>query len=504
MSGLRKSAGTLFDISQSLLRNLSFHGLHVRRIRGGNAEVPNHKPLRIGLQEAFWVKPTVRKKAEAAMLDYFYGTRGLQFLIAESMSKNAPVFLENVLKKINGSTDVADVAQSISRYLRFHPVNEFEPFLESLGFKQSEYCNLLPAGKMFLNEDTLLLENHDVLCNYGIGRKKMGKIYKEAIAVFGYGTGVLASKIQAYEDMGLNKSCLSKLMVCSPSILIGDKNVEFANVLEILKSVGLGDNWLVESLSEKESYDWSGVHRALNFLRDIGFHEDELCGLIRKHPRLIFESSGKWTLMLVGFQTKLGSSKSEIRSFFQQLTRIEVETFVANLRRCFLFLKDIEMKTDDIGKIFRSDSLWLGACSLKKTGSLLNNLNAGKKRLCEIILENPEEMKKWTLGSRIQPLPDTGEEIKSKMMKTRFLLDIGYEENSKDMDRAIKNFRGRGSELRERYDFIVSLGLNEKDVREMVKASPQILCQGSEIVKAKVDYLVNKLRTTERRITSWR
>ncbi|XP_010521231.1 PREDICTED: small ribosomal subunit protein S13, mitochondrial [Tarenaya hassleriana] len=55
MLGLRKSSGTLFDIGQSLLRNLSFHGLRVQGIRVGNAEVPNHKPLGIGLQEVYGI-----------------------------------------------------------------------------------------------------------------------------------------------------------------------------------------------------------------------------------------------------------------------------------------------------------------------------------------------------------------------------------------------------------------------------------------------------------------
>ncbi|CAN7041509.1 hypothetical protein IGI04_006579 [Brassica rapa subsp. trilocularis] len=55
MFGLRRSAASLFDHSQSLLRNLSFHGLRVQGIRVGNAEVPNHKPLKTGLQEVYGI-----------------------------------------------------------------------------------------------------------------------------------------------------------------------------------------------------------------------------------------------------------------------------------------------------------------------------------------------------------------------------------------------------------------------------------------------------------------
>lgn len=137
-----------------------------------------------------------QKIAQVAMLDYFFITRGLQFLVAENMSKNAPLFNDNLLDKLDCDTD-ADIAQSINRYLRFHPINEFERFFESLGLKPWEYSDLLPCDKMFLNEDAFLLENYYILGNYRIGLKQMGKIFKEAREVFGFETGVLASKIQA-------------------------------------------------------------------------------------------------------------------------------------------------------------------------------------------------------------------------------------------------------------------------------------------------------------------
>lgn len=435
-----------------------------------------------------------QRKAQAAMLDYFYITRGLQFLVAESMSKNAPLFNDNLLEKLDCDTpdDDADIALSITRFLRFHPINEFEPFFESLGLKPSEYNHLLPSDKMFLNEDAFLLENYNTFWIYGIGLKQMGKIFKEARGVFGYETRVLASKIKAFEDLGLSKSFVSRIIVCSPRILVGDMNVEVGKALEILKTVGVGVEWVNENLSEEEdeSYDWRSMHRVLSLLRDLCFNDSEL---LKKHPRLVFEDSGEWTLFLGGFLTKLGSSKSELSSFFLKFPEIEVKKCVLNLRHCFLFLKKIKMECDEIGKIFRSHSSWLGACSLKKPRTLLDRLSVGTRRLCQVIQENPEVMKKWTMGLKVQPLPPTGEEETSRLMKTQFLINLGYDQNSEEMERAVKKFRGRGSELQQRFDFLVSLGLNEKDVRNMVNAFPQILCQASDLLEAKVNYIVNEL-----------
>ncbi|CAH2073802.1 unnamed protein product [Thlaspi arvense] len=450
------------------------------------AQASGEKKTRNGIR----ITPSIRKMAEEAMLDYFYSTRSLQYMVAESMSKNSPIFIDNLLKKVN-CVAASDISQSITRHLRFHPVNEFEPFLESSGLNPTEYTHLVPSDELFLNE--LLLENHHVLCYCGVDPRRIGKVFEEAREVFGYQTGVLASKIKAYEVLGFSRLFLSKLIACSPSILLGGTNVELAKVMELLKSIGLDSDWVMKNLSEEASYDWSSVHWCLTLLRDICLDEDELCGLIRKHPRLLFENSGKWTMVLAGFETKLGSSTSELCSFFQKLPQMQAEKCVSNLRSCFLFLREIEMEDDEIHKVFRSHSWWIGSCRLKKTSSLLVNLKAYKSRICRVIQENPEEMKKWKMGSKVQPLPATEIYVDSKAMKTRFLLELGYKESSEEMERAFKSFRGRGSELRERFNVLVSFGLNEKDVKDMVKASPDILTQASDVLETKVNYLVNEL-----------
>ncbi|KAJ4883326.1 Mitochondrial transcription termination factor family protein [Raphanus sativus] len=438
------------------------------------------------------VTPTIRKMAEEAMLDYFYSTRSLQYMVAESMSKNSPIFIENLLKKVN-CVSASDINQSITKHLRFHPVNEFEPFLESSGLKPNEYTHLIPSGEIFLNE--LLLENHHVLCYCGVDPKKIGKIFEEARDVFGYETGVLASKIKAYEDFGFSRLFLSKLIACCPRILLGDTDMELVKVMEMLGTIGVDSDWVMKNLSEEVSYDWSSVHRALTLLRGIcNDDENELDVLIKNRPRLIFENSGKWTLVLAGFETKLGASRRELYSLFQRLPQMQqVERCVSNLRRCFLFLREIEMDDGGIREVFRSHSWWIGSCTLKKTSSLLVNLKAYKTRVCKVVRENPEEMMKWTMGSKVQPLPATEVYLDSKAMKTQFLLDLGYEEDSEEMERAGKSFRGRGSELRERFNVLLSFGLDEEDVKEMVKASPNVLTQASDVLETKVKYLVEEL-----------
>ncbi|VVA90035.1 unnamed protein product [Arabis nemorensis] len=99
---------------------------------------------------------------------------------------------------------------------------------------------------------------------------------------------------------------------------------------------------------EEESYDWSSMHRVLSLFRDLCFDENELCELVMRCPRLVFEDSGEWTLLLAGCQTKFGSSRSEMWSFFYKFSEIQVKRCVLNIRHCFLFLDQIKMECDEI------------------------------------------------------------------------------------------------------------------------------------------------------------
>ncbi|KAJ0088434.1 hypothetical protein Patl1_33029 [Pistacia atlantica] len=436
------------------------------------------------------VSVSTRRQAQAALSEYLHSTRNLQFIDADSMSKNSPFFLQNILKRVENE---GDIGSSITRFLRYHPINEFELFFESLGLTPSEYSPFLPRDLMFLSDDELLLENHHVLFNYGIERNNIGKIYKEATEVFRYNVGVLPSKLQAYEKLGLSQSVIRKSIVCTPYLLIGNVNEEFVKVLEMLKSVGIEFFWIEEHLLKKNSCNWRTMLSFLSLLSEICCSEEQFGRIIREHPELLLEGSGDRALTLIGFLLKFGSTKNEICSMFQQFPQIQVEKFILNSRQCFMFLNEIEMEAKEITNFVRAHPVLLGSCSLKKTNSLLNALNVGKKRLCEYILENPQEMKKWVMGSRVEPFSNSAEKERSQKLKTKFLIGVGFVKNSKEMEKAQKLVRAKGCELQERFDILAKAGIDRKDVCEMVRACPLILNQSKDVIKTKIDFLVNDL-----------
>ncbi|XP_016486383.1 transcription termination factor MTEF18, mitochondrial [Nicotiana tabacum] len=447
------------------------------------------KSAKSKLEEECHIPRAVRKEAQAALLEYLHSTRSLQFMDAEHMSKNSPFFLSKLLKRVDSDTDIR---HSLTRFLRYHPINEFEPFFESIGLRPSQYLAFLPRDLMFLNDDQRLLDSYHVLCNYGISRNKIGRIFAEAPEVFRYDPRALDSKLRSFHGVGLDQSAVVKLVSASPHLLIGSVHNEFFEVVEKLKGAGVEYSWIEEQLNGN-FFNWSQLIELMCFLNRLGLDDEELGKLIIQIPDLLFDCSGRTTFSLIGFLLKFGFQKPELLDVFLHFPQIPVTKFVFNMRQCYQFLIEIEMPVLEIGSIVHSHPTLLGSCVLKKATSLLTFLNTGKKRLCSVIKENPEFLRSLVRGAKVERLPIVDEELRSKMMKTKFLLDLGFAENSSEMEKALKVFRGKGVELQERFDCLVNAGLDTKHVAAVLKIYPQILNQRKEVLEAKIDFLVNKL-----------
>ncbi|KAL2923821.1 Transcription termination factor MTEF18 mitochondrial [Bienertia sinuspersici] len=405
------------------------------------------------------------------------------------MSKKSPKFLKKMLGNVNLEPDIR---RSVTRFLRYHPINEFEPFFESIGLDPFDFGPHLPRDLMFLSDEDGLLHNYRVLCEYGIARNSLGKIYRMVKEVFQYDNGILASKLQGFEELGLSKPVIAKAVTFNPYVLVECIGNKFFKVVSKLQCLGCEYDWIEEHLLENASYNWRQIYELLLMLNEMGCKDMDLGKLLRQHPELLFDCSGRSTYSLVGFLLKFGCTKNDICSMFLHFPKVKVWKFVSNLGRAYEFFSEIEMDGMYTGSIIRAHYMMLGSCSLKKANSILANLNTGRRRLCEFIIANPLELKNWVLRARVERLPEN-REMRTRREKIKFLSRIGFAENSKEMEKALKSYRGKGEELHERFDCLVKAGLSEEDVSVIIKAAPQILNQTKEVLEAKISYLVNNL-----------
>ncbi|XP_074314674.1 transcription termination factor MTEF18, mitochondrial-like [Silene latifolia] len=413
------------------------------------------------------------------------------------MSKNSPHFVKKLIANVGNESDY--VKRSVALFLNYHPINEFEPFFESIGLEPSEFSAFLPRNLMFLSDEVGLLDKYHVLCKYGIARVQMGKIYREAREVFRYDKGVLQSKLLGFEQVGMRKDFISRAVRFNLCILINGINEEFLELVSRLKCLGFENSLFEQKFFETTSYNWRQINHLLQLLL-------QYLGC-RRCPGILFDHSGRRrpALLLIGFLLKFGCSRSDICSILLRFPQIKVEKFVWNLRRAFELLFEIEMDAVNIGRIIREHFTWIGTCRVMKASYLLCHLRSGKIHLRQIIVANPLELKKWTLGAKIERVPET-KEIRlqrDRNLRIKFLTSIGFVENSKEIENVLKICRGKGEELPERFDLFVKAGISESDVTKMIRRAPQILNQSAEALEAKINVIVNELGYPVSKISSY-
>ncbi|XVF87061.1 hypothetical protein PTKIN_Ptkin18bG0090300 [Pterospermum kingtungense] len=92
------------------------------------------------------ISRAAKAEAQIVLFDYLHSTRGIDSMDAEHISKSSPHFLQNLLSKIDPEKDVA---KSLSKFLRYNLINEFQSFFESLGLSPSEIASLVPQRLLF-------------------------------------------------------------------------------------------------------------------------------------------------------------------------------------------------------------------------------------------------------------------------------------------------------------------------------------------------------------------
>ncbi|GER57142.1 mitochondrial transcription termination factorfamily protein [Striga asiatica] len=301
-------------------------------------------------------------------------------------------------------------------------------------------------------------------------------------------------KLLAFQDLGLKQSLVIKIIASSPYLLRGGLDRDFIQLLEtLIKVLGIDYRWLEEHISGVYSCDWTCMLELVHFLMELGLNADELGGIIRRKPEILLELSGCTTFRFIGFLLKFGLTKSDLQLVFLQFPSVSVRRFSSNLHRCYKFLAEIKMSAQDIGGIFRSHPVLLGSCEVKQVSSLLCILNCGVKKLCQMVKEDPHVLKKWLLRLWTDPVRGPSRVLKVRSMKIQFLSSLGFVENSKEMERALKAFRGKATELQERFDCLVSTGLSREEVIAMLKVAPQILNQSKDVIMTKIGFVVRDM-----------
>ena len=433
------------------------------------------------------VSRTARTEAQEALFDYLHCTRNFSFNDAEHISKNSPAFVENLLSKVDAESDIA---RSLSRSFRYDPINEFEPFFESIGLKPSEVPLHLPKHLIFMSDDPTMLENFRALSAYGIPRCKIGAMYREAKQIFEFPFGEVTWKLQAYESLGLSRSTVIQLVTSCPLLLVGGVDLAFVEVLQKLNGLGIGNDWIGWYIPGNSTYNWKRMIDTIHFLEKAGYSEEEMSDLFKTNPSALLEGSGKRLYSMFGRLLKLSIGMNDVCLMFKQNPKMLSKTCSRNLFRAVDFLFEIGMPVEDTADIVAKHMEFLGFSALKGPKTVCKELKVRRHDLCRMMKKKPLKVLILASKSRANtaPSPNRSKHIE----KAAFLVRLGYVENSDEMAKALKKFRGRGDRLQERFDCLVEAGLDYNVVTEITKHAPMILNQNRDVLEKKIRCLTNE------------
>ncbi|XP_058748278.1 uncharacterized protein LOC131621087 [Vicia villosa] len=379
-------------------------------------------------------------EAKHALRDYLVNTRGYSFIDADFISKNSPHFIDELISRVrvNNRHDAFDFPRALRR---------------------------------------------------------MWKIYRDAREVFGYGSGVLSKKFESYENLGLSKSSVVKLFVCRPLLLVGDEvDPQFVVVLDRLKRIGIDIGWFVNCMLPSRTYRWKAIIDNIEFFRQGGYSEKEMYDLFTADPKLLLDGLGKRTYLVVGQLIKSGLDVDEICSCFREHPDVLSSPRMTNLMFVISFMYNVRMDQDAIAHVLYNYMHELSKLSIKGYTTMSKELGVREGDLCEMIQDDPLEF--FSLALKPKQKKDINKfryDPHNYLEKTSFLQKLGYNDNSEEMEIAMKRFEGKGDKLQERFDCLVEAGLEYNTVVGMVKRIPGILSIEKTLLQKKIDFLKNTL-----------
>ncbi|XXG85910.1 hypothetical protein AAC387_Pa11g0909 [Persea americana] len=441
-------------------------------------------------------------EAQQALTDYLHSTSCLSFTNAEHITKNSPSSLSNLLSNFKFS--IFNVSKSLHRFLRYHPINEFEFFFESIGISPPEIPAFLPPHKFFLSEDGRdLLSSARTLVEFGFPWNKLGRIYKEDVSVFSESTSKLLGRLHRLEALGFNRIQVIGICLAFPSFL--GQNDEFGGELDalfdVLKRVfydfdfGSGLEGNVDVCYE--------ICRKIRVFYNLGCEKGKMGELIGRNRDVFLEFTEVAFVEKVDFFCRLGMRKEDIGLLVLRHPEILSFNLEDHIITVSDYLKRIGLDNEELNTVILQYPHVLGKNRLKNLPQTMKALDLQNWFADRIMNGNHHLLSGFVSSCSDEELK---EDLKNDLEriefltkhhhtfgKLDFLLGIGFGNNLNNIE-ILRHLHGTGSQLQERFNCLLHMGIKYSSLCKMISASPKILNQNTDMLQQKVDFLCNELQ----------
>ncbi|XP_028757836.1 transcription termination factor MTEF18, mitochondrial-like [Neltuma alba] len=435
-------------------------------------------------------------QAQNALTEYLHGTSCLPYVYAEHISKNSPLSLASLIAKVDFSAFA--FSKNFKKFLRYHPINEFDFFFESIGIDYNDISGLLPSNKFFFSEDRTLLDAAGALSEFGFPWNELGKLYMENSSIFRSSAGELKSKLSEFKKYGFCNVHLVGICLAFPYTLSGGCEVcaESEALLNFLKLVFL-DFELALSV-EGNMNSWHEVCRKIRVFYDLSGDKERLVELVGRNKNIFLEHDEEVLIQKVEYFCRFGVNNEEVVALLLQspeLLSLNLDKPVINIMKLLEYsgletenLKDVNQKYDHVLGTNKIANLPQVMRALDLHEWFFNKIKDGNHQLLmKYIASYPDEDRAEEYRSGLEMI-HVSRTPNHTMSKLNLLHNWGFGENASIFD-LLAHLHGTSIELKERFDCLLSLGIGYSKLCKMVRMTPKILNQNVQTLEQKVNFL---------------
>ncbi|XP_055817538.1 transcription termination factor MTEF18, mitochondrial [Solanum dulcamara] len=432
-------------------------------------------------------------QAQEVLTDYFHNSRSLPFCFAEYIGKNSRFSLLALVSKVPFSRN--RFPNSIHRFLRYHPINEFEFFFESIGINHVEISSMLHMYKCFLCEDSKVFDAACALACFGFPWNKLCILYKGKVSIFSKQPYELEERLSHIELYGFGNTAVIGICLAFPHVL-GDKSEDEIDMLfDDLKRVFL--DFDLASSVEGNVDAWFEICRKIAMFYELGCEKGKIGELMGRNKSIFVDYSEEVLAEKIDFFCRLDVRKEEVGLLV--LSKPEILSFDLEVRVISTvgFLKHFGMGVNKRKLIAQTYQYVMGRNRIANVPHVLRSLDLSEWFFDRLKNDGHGLLGNYVIGS----VEDFDEDYAGHLQKIQasrtpfhtlhkldFLHGIGFGENKLTM-KVLSLLHGPGDELQERFDCLLRGGINFSTLCKMLTVSPKILNQKAEFLEQKLKFL---------------
>ncbi|XP_076922588.1 transcription termination factor MTEF18, mitochondrial-like [Bidens hawaiensis] len=437
------------------------------------------------------------QQAQEALTDYLHTVKTVPYTFAENISKYSTISLSTFISKLKYSSKT--FPNSLQKFFRYHPVNEFELFYESIGINVSELDLVLPTRKFFLSEDRCTFNVACTLYGFGIPWNKLGVLYREEKAIFDKDISELKEIWNKYLKLGFTRSSLVGICLVFPRVLNGGSEVEV--MVNDLKRIVVDFNLVDDVDAEVDA--WIDLCRKIKLFYDLGCEKNDVCDMIGRSKSLIVGYSEVVLSEKVDYFCSFDVSKDEVLSLLLSGPKL-IDFDLDFINRVFCvtgLLTHFGMDAQRLNLITKNYPYVFGKNQLVNLPHVMRALNLNQWFFDNLKHEGHHLLKSYPFIDNDQ---DDDKDFAESLVgiqssrvcaymlsKLQFLHSIGFGENGLTI-KVLKHLHGTSNELSSRFYCLIHNGIEFSKLCKIISLSPKILNQQTKLLEKKLKFLCNE------------